>query len=1663
MMPSLRSWLTVRTGIAVASAAALALGTWLVGSQIGVQANPSVNGVCDGADRCLEPTEVSTFLGRAIESDPDQAVGKHEWDFTGTGTYGNVVTCVGAACRQSCNDLAHPLWQDCSATDYSYSSEAFFASTNERQVTVGMRGVDTEGAAGVAQTRKVGVAIAYVGPDRGSSNLAVSGVGAGSFTVTWRDVTDVPGSAYTLHVDNLDDGTGDTIPVTNDKAIGDAYSVAYTADPSTDYLVWVVVYYPTPTGSIVRQNLPPSDPIVGVPVTTPANGLPTLTIQRQPGNVPPAAAAPHYQLLRQAGNVLTLNITVADPDGDQLAELRIDGLASLPGATFSGFSTPTPGPVTRTMTWNLNMAPPPSGDYSINVVARDVVGGTASRAVVIRLNSNPDAPTSLQVNTNDATSGLASGDPSPVAQVIDDNLADQNLKFTYRHADPDGDAAANYRIQVDTDSAFASPQTWDSGSQSLAVANGTRSANVTYTGPALAYSTDYWWRVQVGDGNGNLSSYGAGRFRLRPTNYAPVLDPIGNRSVDVGATLTFTMTAFDQDVADGIQTLSYLAQGGLPSPRMALNPLTGAFTFTPSSADLPPASPYTVTLCARDSFTPTPAQDCETITITVNLNLAAPTGLSVSFTSPTAGTATWTHSAPGEDGFQLDQTAPVSTPNILSVAANVTSGSFTFNQCGSTSTVGFQVRAFVDTGVRQFSAAASGSASRPGFATPTGLSVAATGNTTARLSWTPGTTGQTGYAVYNGGTRLADAPAAATSYDFSGLTPASSYTFRVRPLVGITGCLPGNEALGATASVAWTQPNPALTVTPSSLAFGNVVKDANSATQTVTVRNTGGVVLTGITAAIAGADAGQFSLLNTPPASLALNATWDAQVQFRPTSYGAKSAQLQIAAPSFGLSSNVALTGTGVPTAPVITSASWDANEPSRYSLAWTWGPGDPDDFSIQMPLGTEQFRLTLGNQRARNNQLLTSSYCYSATGTTHTINLLAFDGGYSVPATANLGTRPGWEAMGGPTSTVWLSDTSARLTWADPAPARSRYEVRVWTTAPSPVAIFSATTTDDATSIDLTGLVAGTNYNVTVRPLRLPIDLPGCSAPIYGSRVSFAYRQPIVDIEVYVQDTPASSPQIFELDGGGVLLGDALSFPLRIKNNGDPIVIGGFSSEITGGGVPGGISLSTSWPVTDCGGGVFGFCGGATWNTNVQLGVSGMTGPELEVRVQLETGVYGRVLDFPIRMVALSSDPATDQEIFVTAAGHIGDFGNSQAQAEQVSNDFCMADTRRNPLKSYRALLWYSNSPLPGVLSPGTLYFNRSGEFVFGTRPSDVTPPYTAHRPIWGVSPSVWSGRGIGGEAYNCSEWTGNGMATGATVNPSSLGQWSLGSGASVCFTNSKPIYCVSYPTTSVTVSPLTHDFGFVQFSSPAATQQVVITNTGSSNVTLTSVSIVGGGGDFSLVSPVALGSFSSGQTRTANVQYDPAGTPGSNTATLRIVTTEAGTIDVALSGHGIQTLKRIALVNPPNNGGFLAVGVGTPEQRADAICQADPLIASLGGTWKALLKASDAFVGTALHGGVTYASATNPGSVLFTAATDNDVSQPMISPLTGSTTYVWTGDYDFVGDCNAWTSNNAGSGGAGRAWTAAWTPADQLRWFSGGLGIACYGSVQKIYCVEQ
>jgi len=85
-----------------------------------------------------------------------------------------------------------------------------------------------------------------------------------------------------------------------------------------------------------------------------------------------------------------------------------------------------------------------------------------------------------------------------------------------------------------------------------------------------------------------------------------VLDPIGNKSVDEGELLEFTVTASDVDGGDltlTVDTLgAYFTDNGDG---------TGTFSWTPATAD---EGSYTVTFTAEDD---TALTDSETITISV--------------------------------------------------------------------------------------------------------------------------------------------------------------------------------------------------------------------------------------------------------------------------------------------------------------------------------------------------------------------------------------------------------------------------------------------------------------------------------------------------------------------------------------------------------------------------------------------------------------------------------------------------------------------------------------------------------------------------------------------------------------------------------------------------------------------------------------------------------------------------------------------------------------------------------------------------------------------------------------------------------------------------------------------------------------------------------------
>ena len=105
-------------------------------------------------------------------------------------------------------------------------------------------------------------------------------------------------------------------------------------------------------------------------------------------------------------------------------------------------------------------------------------------------------------------------------------------------------------------------------------------------------------------------------------------------------------------------------------------------------------------------------------------------------------------------------------------------------------------------------------------------------------------------------------------------------------------------------------PPPAYSVSPTSLAFGNVERDAASATRTVTIGNTGSAPLAIDRIALAGDDADQFSRINNCPATLPAAGSCTVKVTFEPTTLGNKVAKLKVNAG--GTVRTVALSGTGI-------------------------------------------------------------------------------------------------------------------------------------------------------------------------------------------------------------------------------------------------------------------------------------------------------------------------------------------------------------------------------------------------------------------------------------------------------------------------------------------------------------------------------------------------------------------------------------------------------------------------------------------------------------------------------------------------------------------------------------------------------------------------------
>ena len=118
------------------------------------------------------------------------------------------------------------------------------------------------------------------------------------------------------------------------------------------------------------------------------------------------------------------------------------------------------------------------------------------------------------------------------------------------------------------------------------------------------------------DGSPNLAGSALFDWYCPNTNQPPVLDPVGDQSVDELVLLTFTATASDPDVGDN---LLFSLSGGPAGA--SIDPNSGVFGWTPTEAQGPGS--YTFSVVVTDDGTPN-LTDSESITVTVNEVNVAP-------------------------------------------------------------------------------------------------------------------------------------------------------------------------------------------------------------------------------------------------------------------------------------------------------------------------------------------------------------------------------------------------------------------------------------------------------------------------------------------------------------------------------------------------------------------------------------------------------------------------------------------------------------------------------------------------------------------------------------------------------------------------------------------------------------------------------------------------------------------------------------------------------------------------------------------------------------------------------------------------------------------------------------------------------------------------------
>lgn len=355
-----------------------------------------------------------------------------------------------------------------------------------------------------------------------------------------------------------------------------------------------------------------------------ANTDQSLTIDVAEVNSAPSIT-PIFDQTVAEGSVLSLTAIATDND------LPANTISfSLTGTVPSGAAITSGG----AFTWTPNESQGP-GTYTITVRATDNGAGSLFSETSFQV-------TVSEVNTAPSLTGV------PATATIDE-LAE--LTFDANATDTDLPA------QTLTFSLTSAP---------LGAAIDPTTGVFTWTPSEAQGPGTFTFTVVVSDGITPTSQ--SITVTVNEVNAAPVLAPIGNKTVDELTVLSFSASGSDVDVP--AQTLAYSLVGAPAGA--SINASTGAFTWTPTEAQGP--NSYTFTVRVSDGTD----SDEESITVTVNeVNVAPELGAIGNKTVDEETALTFTATA-------TDSDLPVNTLSFSLVGApagasiNPTSGAFSW-------------------------------------------------------------------------------------------------------------------------------------------------------------------------------------------------------------------------------------------------------------------------------------------------------------------------------------------------------------------------------------------------------------------------------------------------------------------------------------------------------------------------------------------------------------------------------------------------------------------------------------------------------------------------------------------------------------------------------------------------------------------------------------------------------------------------------------------------------------------------------------------------------------------------------------------------------------------------------------------------------------------------